>query len=108
MESMKQHRPAEEETLPMGADPQSLVRSAIAALVRAQRTTPLSRWQFEAALFLLGDALDLGLYEEAVRLGECLLEQEPGNERVCEGIREARSASSNMANAIKLLHEVYA
>lgn len=98
----------EDPTLPVGPDAQSLVRSAIAAIVRVQQNRTLGKWQFEAALFLLEDALKLGLFEEAVRLGEGLLAQDPGNERVSKNVLDARSAMAGVTGASRLCGEVYA
>ncbi|MGZ3504827.1 MAG: hypothetical protein ACXWNK_06660 [Vulcanimicrobiaceae bacterium] len=98
----------EDPTLPVGPDAQSLVRSAISAIVRVQQNRTLGKWQFEAALFLLEDALTLGLFQEAVRLGEGLLAQDPGNERVSKNVLQARLAMGDATGASKLLYEVYA
>ena len=98
----------EDPTLPVGPDAQSLVRSAILAIVRVQQNRSLGKWQFEAAVFLLEDALKLGLFEEAARLGEGLLTQDPGNERVSKNVLQARLAMGDATGATRLLGEVYA
>ncbi len=82
-----------------GPDTQALVRAAVSTVVRSQAERALGKWQFEAALFLLEDAVELGLHRQAIALGGALLAQDPGNERACVSLLRGHLGAGDAAGA---------